>query len=220
MFNPRRHQTFIALFLAVSLFAAAAEAQRKRDRMWKGTGIGVAVGAAGAYLKGKREADEILAGAAIGGVLDCTIGVYMDRQQERLVHIRGASVERTGDDTLLVHFDSDVLFGSGSVALDRDGRSILDQVAEVINDYRKTAVVVQVHTDAEGSKESNQVLSERQARSVETYLASRGVDATRMTSIGFGESAPVASNDTSGGRQRNRRVDVLLKVKSGPLRQG
>jgi outer membrane protein OmpA-like peptidoglycan-associated protein len=223
MYSFRRHHLFIAIFLVASLFAGTtADAQRhtKRDRTWKGAGIGAAIGAAGAYVKGKREADEILAGAAIGGVLGGAIGAYMDRQQERLAHIPGTSVERLSDDTLLVHFNSDVLFGPGSAGLDGDGRATLDRVAEVINDYRKTAVVVQGHTDSLGSEESNQDLSERRARAVENYLTNRGIDPGRMTAFGFGESAPMASNSSAHGRQRNRRVDVLLKAKSGPLRQG
>jgi outer membrane protein OmpA-like peptidoglycan-associated protein len=223
MFTVRRLPTSIGLFLvAALLMGTAADAQRatKRDRTWKGAGIGAAIGAAGAYVKGKREADEILAGAAIGGVLGGAIGAYMDRQQERLAHVPGTSVERLSDDTLLVHFNSDVLFGPGSASLDRDGRGTLDRVAEVINDYRKTAVVVQGHTDSVGSEESNQDLSVQRARAVENYLTNRGVDPGRMTALGFGESAPMASNSSAYGRQRNRRVDVLLKAKSGPLRQG
>ncbi|HEU4454573.1 MAG TPA: OmpA family protein, partial [Longimicrobium sp.] len=101
-----------------------------------------------------------------------------------------------------------------------DGRSTLTDVAEVINEYRKTAVVVQGHTDAQGSEESNYDLSERRARSVEGYLIGRGVDSQRITAVGFGESAPVASNGSSYGRAQNRRVDILLKAKSGPLSRG
>jgi outer membrane protein OmpA-like peptidoglycan-associated protein len=223
MFTMKRHQLFTALFVIAALLAGpAAEAQRytKRDRAWKGAGIGAAIGAAGAYVKGKRQADEILAGAAIGGVVGGALGAYMDRQQERLAHISGTRVERLSDDTLLVHFNSDVLFDSGSASLDPGGRATLEQVADVINDYRKTAVVIQGHTDALGDDESNQELSERRARAVENYLTNRGVDAGRMTALGFGESAPVASNSSASGRQRNRRVDVLLKARSGPLRQG
>ncbi len=225
MFHQKRQQAILALTLTAVLFlgtaAAPAEAQRttRRDRTWKGAGIGAVLGAAGAYVKGKHEADEILAGAAIGGVVGGAIGAYMDRQQERLAHIPGTTVERMGEDTLLVHFDSDVLFASGSSALDRDGRDTLTQVADVVNDYRKTAVVVQGHTDSRGTEETNQYLSERRARSVEGYLINQGVDADRTTAIGFGETAPVAGNETAWGRQKNRRVDVLLKAKTGPLRQ-
>jgi outer membrane protein OmpA-like peptidoglycan-associated protein len=224
MLNQKRHPALLALLAMLALLflaaVAGAEAYTKRDRMWKGAGIGAAVGAAGAILTGKHQADEILAGAAIGGVVGGAIGAYMDRQQERMAHIPGTSVERMGDDTLLVHFNSDVLFDSGSANLDSEGRSTLEQVADVINDYRKTAVVVQGHTDALGSEETNQALSERRAQSVEDYLIARGVDPGRVTSIGFGENAPVASNAADWGRQKNRRVDVLLKAKSGPLGQG
>ena len=227
MFSIDKQRGLIALFLLACLVlgSIAAEAQRsdrvtKRDRMWKGAGIGAVVGAAGALVKGKREADEILAGAAIGGVVGGSIGAYMDRQQERLARIPGTTVERVGDDTLLVHFDSDVLFGVGSATLDSDGRYTLDDVAGVINEYRKTAVVIQGHTDSSGSEEQNHDLSERRARSVEAYLAGRGVDPDRMSALGYGEDAPVASNGTSWGRQQNRRVDILLKANAGPLRQG
>lgn len=210
--------------LLILAFGAAAEAQRgdrvtRRDRTWKGAAIGGAIGAAGAILKGKREADEILAGAAIGGVIGGGIGAYMDRQQERLARIPGTTVERVGEDTLMVHFDSDVLFDVGSSVLDSSGRTTLEDVADVINDYPKTAVVVQGHTDSTGSEEANQYLSERRAGAVEGYLANRGVDPGRMTALGYGESYPVADNSASWGRQQNRRVDILLKANAGPLRR-
>lgn len=215
--------TALCLFLLLVLGSAAAEAQRsdrvtRRDRTWKGGAIGGAIGAAGAILKGKREADEILAGAAIGGVIGGGIGAYMDRQQERLARIPGTTVERVGEDTLMVHFDSDVLFDVGSSVLDSSGRTTLEDVADVINDYPKTAVVVQGHTDSTGSEETNQYLSERRAGAVEGYLVNRGVDPDRMTALGYGESYPVASNNSSSGRQQNRRVDILLKANAGPLR--
>lgn len=224
--KTRSFRAFTALCLLMSLVlgTVAAEAQRRdrvtrRDRTWKGAAIGGAIGAAGAILKGKREADEILAGAAIGGVIGGGIGAYMDRQQERLARIPGTTVERVGEDTLMVHFDSDVLFDVGSSVLDANGRGTLEDVADVINDYPKTAVVVQGHTDSTGSEEANQYLSERRAGSVEGYLVNRGVDPQRMTSIGYGESYPVAENGSSSGRQQNRRVDILLKANAGPLRR-
>src|SRR5262245_39181695 len=156
MFSTRRFQAFLLLSLMASLLVstAGADAQRytQRDRTWEGAGIGAAIGAAGAYLQGKRQADELLAGAALGSVVGGAMGAYMDRQQERLAHSPGTTMERLGDDTLLVHFNSDVLFDSGSADLDGRGRTALEQVADVLNDYRKTAVVIQGHTDSVGSE--------------------------------------------------------------------
>ncbi|HKI05546.1 MAG TPA: OmpA family protein [Thermoanaerobaculia bacterium] len=215
-----------ASVLILSLFAGCAstaprqERTTQRDRTYKGAGIGAAAGAAAAILKGEREADEILAGAAIGAVIGGGIGAYMDAQQEKLARIPGTTVERVGEDTLLVHFDSDVLFSVNSASLDSDGRATLEDVAGVVDEYKKTAVVVQGHTDSTGSEELNQNLSDRRASSVRAYLVSRGVDADRVAAVGMGEGYPVASNDSESGRQQNRRVDILLKAAAGPLRQG
>ncbi|HEU4454571.1 MAG TPA: OmpA family protein [Longimicrobium sp.] len=229
MLNSRK--TFgglTASVLILSLFAGCATAPRperqervtRRDRTAKGAGIGAAAGAAAAVLKGEREADEILAGAAIGAVIGGGIGAYMDAQQEKLARIPGTSVERIDEDTLLVHFDSDVLFAVNSATVDADGRDTLEDVASVLSEYSKTAVIVQGHTDSTGSEEHNQDLSERRANSVRNYLVSRGVDADRLAAIGMGEGYPVASNDSESGRQENRRVDILLKAAAGPLRGG
>lgn len=232
MLDLKKTRTFgglTASVLIVSLFAGCAttaprperqERVTKRDRTAKGAGIGAAAGAAAAVLKGKREADEILAGAAIGAVVGGGIGAYMDHQQEKLARIPGTSVERVGEDTLLVHFESDVLFDVNSASLDSDGRSTLEDVAGVLEEYPKTAIIVQGHTDSTGSEELNQALSERRANSVRAHLVSRGVDADRVAAVGMGEGYPVASNDSESGRQENRRVDILLKAKAGPLRQG
>lgn len=221
----------IASLLSLSLLAGCATTRdtrdeprqrepyvTKRDRTWKGGAIGAAAGAAGAVLAGKREADEILAGAGIGAVVGASIGAYMDAQQEKLARIPGTSVERVDEDTLLVHFENDVLFDVDSAVIDSDGRTTLEDVAQVLDEYPKTAVVVQGHTDSTGSEEHNEQLSERRADSVRNYLARQGVDDDRMTSIGYGEGYPVASNDTESGRQQNRRVDILLKAKAGPVR--
>lgn len=212
--------SFVALAAAGALLASCATIQQRdpyetrRDKTAKGAGIGAAAGAAGAILKGEREADEILAGAAIGAVVGGGIGAYMDHQEERLTRIPGTSVERVSDDVILVHFDSDVLFNVNSAGLDPGSQGTLSQVAQVLHDYTKTAVVVQGHTDSTGSEEHNQALSQRRAQAVHNYLVGRGVEPARMTAVGYGESLPAASNDTEWGRQQNRRVDILLKARA------
>lgn len=212
---------FLLAVFAATLLSACTAVQRRdpyyetqRDKTAKGAGIGAAAGAAGAILKGEREADEILAGAAIGAVVGGGIGAYMDHQEERLTRIPGTTVERVSRDVILVHFDSDVLFAVDSAALSPGAQGAVSQVAQVLLDYPKTAVVVQGHTDSTGSEQHNQDLSERRARAVQSFLIGRGIDNGRMTAVGYGESLPVASNDTDWGRQQNRRVDILLKAKA------
>ncbi|HSN85837.1 MAG TPA: OmpA family protein [Thermoanaerobaculia bacterium] len=204
--------------LTLSLLAGCASTRQpyetRRDKTWKGGAAGAAAGAVGAVLAGKREADEILAGAAIGGAVGAGVGAYMDAQEEKIARIPGTTVERVDERTLLVHFESDVLFDTDSSSIDSDGRATLEDVASVLGEYPKTAVVIQGHTDATGSEEHNDALSERRANSVRGYLASRGVDPDRMSAIGMGEGYPVASNDSESGKRQNRRVDLLLRAKA------
>jgi outer membrane protein OmpA-like peptidoglycan-associated protein len=205
MYKPKRILALAAFFLSLILpLGTMAEAQFSQKGL-----------AAGVLTSGERDADEILASPGIRGVVGAAVGPYMDRQQERCARISGTSVQRMGEDTLLVRFKSDVLFVFDSADLDPAGRSALDRMAEVINDYRKTAVVVQGHTDPGGSQD----LSSRQADSVRRYLVDRGVEPERITAVGYGDAAPLAGNDTGPGRERNRRVDVLLKAKAGPVRE-
>ena len=220
--RPRALQRLVASLAGLALFAACGtmgggERQPRsttRDRTIVGAGVGAVVGAAGAVVAGKREADEILAGAAIGAVVGGGVGAYMDAQEEKLARIPGTTVERVDEETLLVNFESDVLFDTASAALRSESRATLDEVASVIQEYPKTAVVVQGHTDSRGTEEYNEGLSARRAGSVESYLAMQGVDNSRMTTMAMGELYPVATNDTDWGMQQNRRVDILLKAKA------
>lgn len=193
---------------------AGGERTTRRDKTKKGAGIGAAGGAVLGAILGEGELDEILAGAAIGAGIGAGIGAYMDKQEEQLARIPGTTVERIDEDMLLVHFDSDVLFEIDSAELGGRSMAVLDEAAAVFTEYPKTAIFAQGHTDSTGSDEYNLRLSERRARSVEDYLIRRGVDPARITSEGFGEAYPVASNDTPGGRSLNRRVDLLLKAKA------
>ena len=102
--------------------------------------------------------------------------------------------------------------------LTANAQSILDGVAEELNAYPDINIELSGHTDAKGSDSYNQSLSERRAASVRKYLVSKGIASSRMTSIGFGESQPVADNETEEGRALNRRTE--LKVTSGVARKG
>jgi outer membrane protein OmpA-like peptidoglycan-associated protein len=205
--------TLTVLAVGVALALGCAPYTTRHDKTKKGAGVGAAAGAAGALIKGEREADEILAGAAIGAAAGAGVGAYMDRQEERLARIPGTTVERVGDNVLLVRFDSDVLFDVDSAIVKPRQRATVDDVGEVLLDYPKTAVVVQGHTDSTGTEEHNQELSERRAQAIRNLLLGLGVDDRRLVSVGYGEGYPIADNDSAAGRQRNRRVEILLKAR-------
>ena len=84
------------------------------------------------------------------------------------------------------------------------------QVAETLQAYPDVKVEIEGHTDNIGSDAYNQSLSERRARVVKAFLADHGVDAARMTPVGYGESQPIESNDTEEGREANRRVELRV----------
>ena len=207
-------RSWIGVAVAAALLApGCAQYATKRDKTAKGAAIGAAAGAVLGAVVGERELDEVLAGAAIGAGVGAGVGAYMDKQEEQLARIPGTTVERVEDNLLLVHFDSDVLFSVDSAVLSGSARGTLDEVANVFIEHPKTAIIAQGHTDSTGSEEHNQDLSERRARAVANYLVGQGIDDSRITSLGYGEGQPVASNDTASGRQANRRVDLLLKAK-------
>jgi outer membrane protein OmpA-like peptidoglycan-associated protein len=213
---------WIVGMLALSLAGGCATTQERpsaarttsRDKTAKGAGIGAAAGAATAVVAGKHQADQILIGAAIGAAAGAGVGAYMDAQEEKLAKIPGTTVERVEQDTLLVRFNSDILFDRNSARLGPAARGTVEEVADVLTDYSKTAVVVQGHTDSTGPAAHNLGLSERRAESVGGALVANGVAPKRVVSTGYGEGLPVASNSSERGRQLNRRVTLLLKAKA------
>jgi outer membrane protein OmpA-like peptidoglycan-associated protein len=92
-----------------------------------------------------------------------------------------------------------------------DSRAILDEAAEVLRQHPDVDIVVEGYTDDIGTEEYNQGLSERRAQAVFHYLVNHGVAPDRMEVIGYGESHPVASNETEAGRAQNRRVELHVK---------
>jgi OOP family OmpA-OmpF porin len=100
----------------------------------------------------------------------------------------------------------EVTFDSNSSQLRPESNEYLDRVAERLNELAYVTGVIEGHTDSNGSDAHNQDLSERRAKAVLDYLVDKGVDGSRFTAAGFGESQPVADNATPEGRAQNRRV--------------
>jgi outer membrane protein OmpA-like peptidoglycan-associated protein len=109
---------------------------------------------------------------------------------------------------------SDVLFDTGSATLKPGAREKLARVAGILSSHPDLHVEIEGHTDNVGSDDYNQGLSERRAASVQAYLLQQRIPPTAVDTEGFGESRPVATNETSAGRQQNRRVELVVTGES------
>ena len=103
-----------------------------------------------------------------------------------------------------VNFDTD------KATIKSESEAILDNAVRVLNENSSVSVRVEGHTDSRGSDAYNQRLSERRAQAVVSYLVANGIDASRLAAVGYGESAPIAPNDTAENMYRNRRVDLVV----------
>ena len=104
----------------------------------------------------------------------------------------------------------DVLFDFDKSNIKPEGAAILDRLVAFMNENKDKKVNLAGHTDNIGTEAYNQRLSERRANSARDYLVKRGVDASRVSSQGFGESKPIADNKTREGRAKNRRVEIKV----------
>ena len=196
--------------LATVVSASGCASLNKKET---GAIIGAASGAAVGGMVGRANgstAKGAIIGAAVGGTAGAVIGHQMDQQAKEIQqNIPGAVVERVGEG-LQVTFASGLLFDVDSDVLRDAARKNLSTLAQSLEKYPNTDLMIVGHTDATGTDEHNMTLSERRASSAANYLASQGVTRTRLRSAGRGESEPVASNDTETDRQKNRRVEVAI----------
>lgn len=109
----------------------------------------------------------------------------------------------------VMSFDN-IYFDSGSANIKPESYPVLDSVAILLRDNPTARVQVAGHTDSDGSESSNQTLSERRAQSVYQYLVSKGIAGNRLTTVGYGESNPVAPNDSPVNKARNRRIEFTV----------
>jgi outer membrane protein OmpA-like peptidoglycan-associated protein len=180
------------------------------------TQTGAAVGAAGGAVLGAvtgvggGTAKGAIIGAAVGGAAGAIIGSIMDKQAKELEqNIEGATVERVGEG-IKVTFQSGILFAFDSDVVLPEARANLTALAQSLDKYPDTDLLIVGHTDDVGTDAYNLGLSERRAAAAASYLRFRGVSENRLRTAGRGETEPVASNDTDQGRSLNRRVEVAI----------
>ena len=208
----RFDRSITALLLAVAVPVASAGCSswsNKARGAVIGAGAGGAIGAAVGSRVGSTAKGAVI-GAAVGGAAGAIIGHQMDQQAKELaMEVEGARVERIGEG-IVVTFESGILFPYDSDQVLAAGRDNLGNLAESLQKYPKTEVLIVGHTDARGSDDYNQGLSNRRADSAADYLVAQGIARNRIRIEGRGEAEPIATNDTDEGRQLNRRVEIAI----------
>jgi outer membrane protein OmpA-like peptidoglycan-associated protein len=178
----------------------------------KGAIIGGAAGAVAGGVIGNQTgstARGAIIGAVLGGAAGALIGRQMDQRAKEIEQaVPGATVERVGEG-IQVTFPSGLLFDFDSDVVRSNAASNLDELAAKLSKYDDSNLMIVGHTDAVGSTDYNQSLSEQRARSAARYLGARGVS-RYIATAGRGEREPVSSNTTEAGRQQNRRVEIAI----------
>jgi outer membrane protein OmpA-like peptidoglycan-associated protein len=181
----------------------------------KGAGIGAVAGAAiGAAIGDKpgREKEYGAIGAIAGGVLGSIIGQRMDQQAKDLEKVPGVETVSVNQETQKIETQMNVLFDTDKHNVKPSEAAKLDQLANVFAKYPENIVVIEGHTDSDGSDQHNQILSENRAAAIETYLRDKNLNIASISSAGYGESRPVAPNDAPANKAKNRRVEIKISV--------
>jgi outer membrane protein OmpA-like peptidoglycan-associated protein len=210
----KRYLVFLAVLIL--LFGCATAQNKTEEGTRKGAAIGVAAGAIlGQIIGGDTKATLIGAGigALAGGAIGRSYGKQADEQEaalrRQLAAIEEANVQRNAD-ILAVTFMSDMMFDSGSAQLKPGAKEKIGHVSGVLNKYTDTSVQIAGHTDSTGSPQFNQNLSELRATNVKLAFVEQGVHPSRIRTVGFGASAPIADNGSEMGRRLNRRVVITI----------
>lgn len=211
----------LAMLIALSGCTAtqrqnATTGETETNSATKGALLGALAGAAVGLASGddaKERRQRALIGAAGGAAVGGGVGYYFDQQEEALrqeLLNSGVQVERVGENQLLLRMQNGIGFQTNSYQLDSSIHNTLRGVAKILVEYPDTSLVIDGHTDSTGSDTTNQILSERRAESVRSFLLSQGVAAGRAVARGNGERYPLCSNSTADGRSCNRRVEIQI----------
>jgi outer membrane protein OmpA-like peptidoglycan-associated protein len=201
------------LLVAAVGTVASASGCASTSNQTKGAVIGATSGGAIGSLIGTATgstATGLALGVLVGGAGGAIIGHQMDQQAKEIQqNVPGATVARVGEG-VDVTLASALLFESNSDVLSEQARTNLTTLAQSLQKYPNTNVLIVGHTDSTGAEANDAALSERRAAATANFLAAQGVSRTRMRTLGRGANEPVAPNDNEADRQRNRRVEVAI----------
>lgn len=202
--------------MALSLILGC-NAVKNANNTQKGAAIGAGGGAViggiiGNNVGSGNTALGAIIGAVVGGAAGGYIGNRMDRQAERIEEeIPGADVKRVGEGiNVTFSGENGVYFDTEKSDIKGTSATTLDKLAGIFNEYPKSLILVEGHTDSAGAADYNMGLSQRRAQAVTDYLVAKGVSRGRFTTKWYGEDQPVDDNSTAAGKANNRRVELAI----------
>jgi outer membrane protein OmpA-like peptidoglycan-associated protein len=199
--------TFLAALVLANVTGCASTNKATQGAVIGATAGGVAGGVIGNQT-GSTTRGAII-GAVVGGTAGAIIGNQMDQRAKSIEQtVPAAVVERVGEG-IQVTFPSGLLFDFDSDVVRSNAATNMNELARNLSKYTDQNLMIAGHTDAVGSSQYNQTLSERRAQAAARYLAGHGVS-THIATVGLGEREPVSPNTTEGGRQQNRRVEIAI----------
>ena len=206
-----------ALASGLALSGCTTDPNTGQQRLNK-TAIGTLAGAAGgAAISKATGGDKTGRDAAIGAALGAGVGYYMERQAKQLEQQMagtGVTVTPNANGNIDLVMPGNITFAFDSASLNPSFRPTLDKLAATMNEYNQNTITIAGHTDSVGNPSYNMNLSRDRANSVRNYLVSRGVASNRINVVAYGQTRPIADNNSDYGRQQNRRVELTVNAPS------
>ncbi len=159
----------------------------------------------------KNTAVAVILDSDVGGDEGMYISKQMDAQamdigKEKLT---GGSILRVGEG-IKITYDGTVMFAKNTYILTEATKKDLRRIAATLKEYNNTRLVIEGHTDGEGSEKDNMSLSQARAKAVADFLLSEQIPANKIQVVGYGEEQPLFSNATAEGRRQNRRIEIVV----------
>lgn len=145
--------------------------------------------------------------------------INQKRQSEQARSLRGLGVVENvevNENSQEIKLSMRILFDSDEDELKSSEKKKLDKLAREFAKYPENIVVIEGHTDSDGAKEHNRILSEKRAKAIKSYLESKKLGIASLKAVGYGESQPIAPENTPEGKAKNRRVEI--KISTDPNR--
>ncbi|MBU5617547.1 OmpA family protein [Psychrobacter sp. TAE2020] len=209
----RNQIMILAVASGLALSGCTTDPSTGQQRLNK-TAIGTLAGAAGGAVISKATGgNKTGRDAAIGAALGTGVGYYMERQAKQLEQQMagtGVTVTPNANGNIDLVMPGSITFSFDDATLNSAFKPTLNKLASTMKEYNQNTITIAGHTDSKGAAAYNQGLSRDRAYAVANYLTANGVPSSRINVVAYGESRPVADNNTENGRQQNRRVELTI----------